>query len=99
MTRVQVTPWISGHGYAWVQVRVLDCCTRTTPYPFPRCYGYAGKYRDSSHVTLLIFDMLIVGYTFVYNDVRDPSNPPPSPQKRDGGLCFSGASPSLASRR
>jgi len=26
------------------------------------------RYRDSSHVTLLI--MLIVGYTFVYNDIR-----------------------------
>src|ERR1700733_9767804 len=68
------------------RVGVPDCRTRTTPYPFPRCYGYASKYRDSSHVTLLIFDMLIVGYTFVYNDVHDPSNTPPSPQKRDGGL-------------
>src|ERR1700733_2429829 len=99
MTRVRVTPWISSHGYARVWVRVPDCHTYTTPYPFPRCYGYAGKYRDSSHVTLLIFDMLIIGYTFVYNDVCDPSNTPPLPQKRDGGLCFSSASPSLTSRR
>ena len=50
-------------------------------------------YQDSSHVTLLI------GYTFVYNDVCSPSNAPPSPQKRDRGLCFSGASPSLTLRR
>ena len=35
-------------------------------------------------------DLLIVGYTFVYNDARSPSNTPPSPQKRDGG-CLSGA--------
>ena len=35
-------------------------------------------------------DLLIVGYTFVYNDAHGPSNTPPSPQKRDGG-CLSGA--------
>ena len=35
-------------------------------------------------------DLLIVGYTFVYNDACGPSNTPPSPQKQDGG-CLSGA--------
>ena len=35
-------------------------------------------------------DLLIVGYTFVYNDACGPSNTPPLPQKQDGG-CLSGA--------
>src|ERR1700733_948443 len=50
MTRVRVTPWISSHGYTRVWVRVLDCCTCTTPYPFPRVCGY----QTTGHVTLLI---------------------------------------------
>ena len=35
-------------------------------------------------------DLLIVGFTFVYNDACGPSNTPLLPQKRDGG-CLSGA--------
>ena len=35
-------------------------------------------------------DMLIIGYIFVYNDICGPSNTPPSPQKRDGGLSGAG---------
>jgi hypothetical protein len=46
MGRVRVTPCVSGHGYAWVQVRVWDCRTRATLYPYPWCYGY--------HMTWLI---------------------------------------------
>ena len=70
MTRVRVTPCVSGHGYARVRVRVWDCHTRATPYPFPRCYGYvrgwdAGQVSD--HLTLLIYSRLLLNYRTIHD--------------------------------
>jgi hypothetical protein len=89
MTRVRVTPCVSGNGYARVQVRVPDWRTRAIPYPFPQCDGYSRVCRDqhfgqvSDHLTLLIHDDASL------SGQQQPPRPPSLAANTSGGLSHS----------